>query len=366
MEERTHGVIWHNPDSFFHYNGWPSVAKDNEGTLYVVFSGFRAAHICPFGKTVLCKSWDDGKTWSAPIIVNDTYLDDRDAGVVCLGGKKILVSWFAHPVSEYTTTYSGAIRNSWAGSASVLDQYGTIPPEKGMGGSFVRVSNDGGLTWGPTVKLPVNTPHGPILKKDGSLLYLGKEHYSYGEETPHVVSAWESRDDGMTWQKLGEVPLPSNSLDTNMEPHSLELDCFHEPHAVELDDGTILGVVRAQGKEVDFGFTMYQTISTDGGKTWSEMAPMHICGSPPHLIKHSSGAVILVYGRRAEPFGERAIISKDGGKTWSDEITLCETTPCDLGYPASVELSDGSILTVYYQQYENEGFPSILYTKWKL
>lgn len=162
------------------------------------------------------------------------------------------------------------------------------------------------------------------------------------------------------------MPLPSNSLDANAESHSLELDCFHEPHAVELDDGTILGVVRAQGKEVDFGFTMYQTISNDGGKTWSEMVPMHICGSPPQLIKHSSGAVILVYGRRAEPFGERAIITKDGGKTWSDEITLCETTPCDLGYPASVELSDGSILTVYYQQYEREGFPSILYTKWEL
>lgn len=365
-KQNEHGVIWHNPDSFFHYNGWPTICKDDEGTLYTVFSGFRASHICPFGKTVLCKSYDEGKTWSIPMIINDTFLDDRDAGIVCLGGKKLLVSWFSHPVSQYTTTYSGSIRNSWAGSGGVLDQYHTIPDEKGMGGSFVRVSHDGGLTWGATVKVPVSAPHGPILRKDGSLLYLGKEHYSYGVETPQVVAAWESRDDGITWQKLGEVPLPASSLDTNAEPHSYELDAFHEPHAVELDDGTILGVIRAQGKDVDFGFTMYQTSSTDGGKTWSQMIPLHICGSPPHLLKHSSGAVILVFGRRSEPFGERAIVTYDGGKTWSDEIVICETTPSDLGYPASVELADGSILTVYYQQFEHEGFPSILCTRWNL
>ncbi len=356
MEQRNHGVIWHNPNSFFRYNGWPTVCKDDEGTLYVVFSGFRASHICPFGKTVLCKSWDDGKTWSVPMIINDTFLDDRDAGVICLGGKKILVTWFSHPTNVYLNEYSNFIRNSWAGNGSVLDQYPTIPAGQDLGGCFVRVSEDGGMTWGDTVKLPVNTPHGPILMKDGSILYLGKEHYSHGEENPEVISTWESRDDGKTWQKLGELTPPAGTGWHN----------FHEPHAVELDDGTILGIIRAQGSEVAFGFTMYQTMSTDGGKTWSEMIPMNICGSPPHLLKHSSGAVVLVYGRRAEPYGERAIVTYDGGKTWSDEIIICETTPTDLGYPASVELSDGSIFTVYYQQYEQEGFPSILCTKWHL
>jgi len=351
-----HGIIWHNPHSFFRYNGWPSVCKDDEGTLYAVCSGFRVSHICPFGKTVLFKSWDDGKTWSVPMVINDTYLDDRDAGILCLGGNTILVTWFAHPVSVYTSTYDKYIRDAWGGSGGVLDMYPTIPEEHSMGGSFIRVSHDGGMTWDPTVKVPVSSPHGPLLKKDGSILYLGKEHYSYGAEKEHIIAAWESRDEGKTWQKLGETDIPAGT----------KWDNFHEPHAVELDDGRILGIIRAQGAEVEFGFTMYQTYSDDGGKTWSDMVPMGICGSPPHLLKHSSGAVVLVYGRRAEPFGERAIVTRDGGKTWSDEIVLCETTPCDLGYPASVELSDGSILTVYYQQYEKEGFPSILATRWSL
>ncbi len=358
MANFEHGVIWHNPHSFFRYNGWPSICKDDEGVLYAVCSGFRVTHVCPFGKTVLFKSWDEGKTWSIPMVINDTYLDDRDAGIVHLGGKTVLVTWFAHPVSEYTTTYAAGIRGAWGGSGGVLDMYDKIPEEHGKGGSFVRVSHDGGMTWGPTIKLPVNTPHGPIVLKDGTLFYLGKEHYSYGEETPKVISTWVSHDEGTTWEKRGELSVPADGT---------HWDNFHEPHAAELPDGRILGVIRAQGKEVDHGFTVYQSYSADGGKSWSEMVSLGFSGSPPHLLTHSSGAIVMVYGRREAPFGERAKVTYDGGETWSEEIVLCETSPCDLGYPASVELSDGSILTVYYQQKaEGEGFPSILCTRWNL
>jgi hypothetical protein len=31
-----------------------------------------------------------------------------------------------------------------------------------------------------------------------------------------------------------------------------------------------------------------------------------------------------------------------------------------------VELDDGSLMTVYYQKYEDDPYCSILYTKWKL
>ncbi|MGN1346013.1 MAG: sialidase family protein, partial [Eubacteriales bacterium] len=340
----------------FRYNGWPSVCRDDEGTLYAICSGFRVAHICPFGKTVLFKSWDEGKTWSIPMVINDTYLDDRDAGILCLGGKTLLVTWFAHPVSVYQNQYSSSIRGAWGGSGGVLDMYGSIPEEYGHGGSFVRVSHDGGMTWGKTVKVPVSTPHGPILRRDGSILYLGKEHYSEGAETPEVISAWESRDEGQTWSKLGELSPPEGTAWAN----------FHEPHVLELDDGTLLGVIRAQGPEVAYGFTMYQSMSRDGGKTWSEMIPLGVAGSPPHLLRHSSGALILTYGCRSVPYGERALVSRDNGATWTESYCISETTPCDLGYPASVELSDGSLLTVYYQQYEQEGFPSILCTRWFL
>lgn len=352
----AHGAIYHNPNSFFGYCGWPSVCKDDEGTLYAVCSGFRAAHICPFGKTVLFKSWDEGKTWSIPMVINDTYLDDRDAGIISLGGKKVLVTWFTHPVECYKTRYNNYIRNAWGGSGGVLDMYDTIPDGQRDGASYVRVSEDGGMTWGETVKVPVSAPHGPILRRDGSLLYFGKEMYSHSKDLPDIVAAYESRDDGRTWTKLGEVPKPEGTVWNN----------FHEPHVLELENGRLIGMIRAEGKEIGPNFTVYQSVSDDGGRTWTEMVGLGISGSPPHLLQHSSGAIVMVYGRRQLPFGERALISRNGGETWEDEYIINGANSGDIGYPCSVELSDGSILTVYYQHYGDDNYPSLLWSRWEL
>ena len=76
---------------------------------------------------------------------------------------------------------------------------------------------------------------------------------------------------------------------------------------------------------------------------------------------------MCVYGRRKEPFGESAMISRDGGKTWDMDYILHTDAPSgDLGYPASVELSDGSIFTVYYQKPAADEPCTLMYTRWTL
>ena len=57
----------------------------------------------PFGKTVMYISRNGGKTWTPPIIINDTYLDDRDAGILYMGNGKLLVSWFTRNAEEYNS-----------------------------------------------------------------------------------------------------------------------------------------------------------------------------------------------------------------------------------------------------------------------
>ncbi|MCP4639569.1 MAG: exo-alpha-sialidase, partial [bacterium] len=81
-----------------------------------------------------------------------------------------------------------------------------------------------------------------------------------------------------------------------------------------------------------------------------------------------NGWLVVSYGRRKEPFGERACISKDGGKTWDveNEIVLSEALNSDLGYPASVQLDDGSIFTIYYEVQEAGVRPPLRYTHWEL
>ena len=67
------------------------------------------------------------------------------------------------------------------------------------------------------------------------------------------------------------------------------------------------------------------------------------------------------------PYGQRARISRDDGATWSDEIILRDDGPDgDLGYPCSVELPGGDILTVYYQKRPGESLCSILWTQWRI
>lgn len=351
-----HGVVWQNRDTFFGYSGWPTVCRADNGVLYVSASAFRAAHICPFGKTALFRSFDNGRTWSIPMVVNDTALDDRDSGILSLGGKKLLISWFCHPTELYLDKYKERIIHDWYGSKGLLDMYPTLPPEENHGGSYIRISRDGGMTFGEPRRVPVTAPHGPTLLKDGSLLYFGRQMRAsdVASDPNWEIAAYRSTDEGESWELLAVIPTPADQ------------GTFCEPHALQLPDGRILGAVRASGAAAYHGFTMYTTYSDDGGRTWTPIQHLDVSGAPPHLMLHSSGAVILSFGRREEPYGERALISYDGGETWEDEYIIRDAFSTDLGYPASVELNDGSILTVYYQKPDESTPPSILYSRWTL
>ena len=80
-------------------------------------------------------------------------------------------------------------------------------------------------------------------------------------------------------------------------------------------------------------------------------------------MTRSSGCVVCVYGDRHEPYGQRAPVSRDGLR-WGEEIILRDDgANRDLGYPSSVELEDGSILTVYYRRLPEDAKNSALYTR---
>ncbi|MBE6598872.1 MAG: exo-alpha-sialidase [Ruminococcaceae bacterium] len=366
--KREHYIINRPENLIFNYHGWPSVCRDERGVLYAVASSHRLSHICPFGLTAMYMSFNEGKTWTPPIIVNDTELDDRDAGIIYMGGGRLLVTWFTHPADVYRTKYRDFIVNSskpyMAGvSEAILDEtYAALPEEKRQGGSYVRISEDYGVTWSEKIKVPVSAPHGPSLMTDGTLLYLGKNHYGAASELAEGgIGAYRSRDFGRTWEFVSALTSPDGLTWNNL----------HEPHVIDLGNGHLLGAIRAQGDEVPFGSTMYITHSHDNGASWSDMECVNEYGLPPHLLLHSSGKVILSYGKRGDaPVGERALVSSDGGRTWDKMYLLDDRAPSpdygDLGYPATAELADGSLLTVYYQKHGGDSFPSLLATRWEL
>ena len=362
------GIVGRQDSGYFCYQGWPTVAKAEDGTLYAVSSGHRLDHVCPFGKNLMYVSHDEGETWSAPMIVNDTYLDDRDAGLVCWGDGNMMLTWFNNEPEVFDSPGRQRMYPNITEpfSQAMLAKWASLPKE--VYGSFSRISRDGGKTWSKPRRAPVNAPHGPIRRKDGSFLYVGAERLSgYADIPTGAICAVESHDDGETWEFLSALPAPK-------EHHGKPICGVCEPHCADLGDGEILAAIRCFLLGEDrfhdqFRFTMYTCRSFDGGKTWDEPVFTERDGAPPHLMLHSSGALVLCCGKRVPPYGQFARISYDKGLTWSEDIPISREAPLpvvDQGYPSSVELANGDILTTYYQRLPNDTFPSVLYTRWRL
>jgi sialidase-1 len=327
------------------YIGWPTIGKMKDGELIAIFSGDRDAHVCPWGKTQIIRSRDNGKTWSQPETINNTVLDDRDAGIIQTAQGTIVISWFtsiAFTLPVYKTAYERYARFAEKIIPEVREKYL---------GNWVRRSEDGGKTWGEAVRTKVSAPHGPISLKDGRLLYVGTSQY----EQRKGIFIEESTDDGRSWKVIAELPKTDETW--NMS----------EPHMVELASGKLIAMVRNEPKDRTKCFLL-QSESTDGGKTWTPLHSTGIWGYPPHLIQLKNGWVMVVYGYRLEPYSQRACISKNEGKTWdiANPITIANAIGPDMGYPSSVQLDDESILTTFYQA-PKAGDPTLLMsTHWKL
>ena len=93
-----------------------------------------------------------------------------------------------------------------------------------------------------------------------------------------------------------------------------------------------------------------------------------IRGLPPHLLHLGEDVLLVTYAKRWEPYGVYACLSRDGGATWDcdREFRLSAAPNSDLGYPASVQLGDGSIWTVYYQAEKADEKTCLMGTHWRL
>ena len=164
----------------------PVLQKPTSGELLVVFSGNRDAHVCPFGITQMVRSTDNGETWTDPETINNTPLDDRDAGILETRKGTLLVNWFTSLAFDTKKFYD---RNpSWKRHAGKLGD----ETKKYWIGNWTRRSINGGLSWEEPVKQIVSAPHGPIELSDGRLLYVGTGIVN----DQKVIGVEQSLDDG--------------------------------------------------------------------------------------------------------------------------------------------------------------------------
>ena len=328
-----------------YYRGWPTVLRLRDGSLMVAYSGGRDAHVCPFGRVEAMYSMNEGRTWSWPQVVLDTPIDDRDAGLLETSKGTLLLSTFR------TIGFTRPDRRGrYAKDQARWDRYmeGHDPMQWAENQSpMILRSEDGGRSWSAPVDIPMSSPHGPIELSDGRLLFPGIEgvgkglYYKPGERR---VGVWESRDDGRTWSLLAEIPT---------RPGDDSVD-YHELHGIQAANGNIVVQIRSHDGHKEIGDVadrhMLQTISKDGGRTWSVPRSIGLNGYPPHFLRLRDDRLLMTYDQRHAPFGVAALISSDHGETWSEPIVLTKNQKkLDQAYASTAQLADGSFLTVWYE-----------------
>ena len=344
------GVVSLRPN---HYHGWPTLARRRSGQLLLVCSGGRESHVCPFGQVELMRSDDDGNTWTFPRVLLDLAIDDRDAGILETARGTLLATTFSSLAYEYQfnngniNKWDAARQARWRGAHNRI----SAAERKAQLGTWMLRSTDGGVTWSTPYDSIVNSPHGPIQLADGRQLYAGKDLWKSGQ----WIGVCESTDDGRSWKKLAQIPTRAGD-----DPGE-----YHELHAVEATNGTI--VVQIRNNNPANRSETLQTESPDGGKTWSVPHPIGVWGLPSHLLRLRDGRLLMSYGYRRKPFGNQVRISTDHGKTWGEPVTISgDGANGDLGYPSTVELQDGTLLTAWYEQMSSRPRAVLRLAKWSL
>jgi hypothetical protein len=195
------------------------------------------------------------------------------------------------------------------------------PKGHGKGAIQMKRSTDGGLTWSerlPTPKswetsLETPTIHRVIDPNGRKRLIVFSGLY------PIRMSV--SEDDGVTWSELRPIGefggiVAMGFVEPLKTGRGHYLAMFH-------DDGRFF---RKDGKQSPV-MTLYQTISKDGGLTWSEpqeifkSEQIHLC--EPGFIRSPNGkqiAVLLRENKRVR--NSHVIFSNDEAKTWTQPREL--------------------------------------------
>jgi len=290
----------------------------------------------------------------------DGPIDDRDSGLLETAQGSILVTTFTsdayvsrleqeieRKANHHVEAWSDEHLARWQSAHARID---AEQRNKELGQWMIR-STDGGVTWSARYPVPVDSPHGPIQLADGRLLYAGQKLWHSNRES----EICHSNDDGKTWSKLADLPVREGDLQNK----------YHELHVVECDNHDL--VMHIRNHNAANKSETLQSESSDGGNTWSTPHAIGVWGLPSHLLKLRDGRLLMSYGYRRPPFGNQARVSEDRGKTWSEAITISDDGyVIDLGYPSTVQVDDGSLITVWYEKMFGSYKAVIRQARWTL
>ncbi len=278
------------------YQAFPDLCRLKNGDLMCIFyAGY--THISfpspehPKGGAIgAILSKDEGETWSEPRILFDSPADDRDPSICCLPDGTLLCNYFNYDKNqaiEVCLIRSTDNGETWSEPEVVAPSFATSTP--------IRRLRSGRLVM-------------PVYTVDGN----GKRAYA---------AVILSDDKGRTWSSPHPIGLKAEKI-------------IDETDIYERKDGTLLAVCRE---------VMVGSVSKDGGKHWSEVYPLGFVGHCPYLLMTKQG--VLLMGHRVPQTSLH--YSVDEGRTWQGSVLIDNFIGA---YPSMVNLKDGSVLCVYYEE----------------
>ena len=268
----------------------PQLAASGEGAIYALYTVGREIPGRRFPASALrfARSEDDGRTWSEPVSVNEGE------------------TFGSHNFHSLLAAPGGVVYASWLSSVD------------GASGVWLRRSNDGGRTWGPSTGIHLE-PTCPCCRTalaagpDGSLYAAWRKIFP-GDVRDVVVA--RSTDGGMTWS----APVRPR------EDGWVFPGCPHAGPSLKVGSDGVVHIAWWTGKTGEAG--VYYARSEDGAVTF---APTAIAtgarSNPAHvqlaLLNDSRVAVawddgqsdmpeILVRVGKGSQFGRSARLSTSG------------------------------------------------------
>jgi hypothetical protein len=310
---------------------WPNLTRLPDGTIIATLFN-QPTHGGWEGDLDCWASTDDGGTWTfrgrpGPHEAGTTRMNCA-AGLAANGDLLVLCS-------------------GWDGRAA---PYGQSKPfaESNTLCAWICRSSDQARTWRRTGELPGLPERGTlipfgriVIAGDGTLraaVYASDKHH---DEKRTAVYMLVSRDDGVTWQVLSKIAESGN-----------------ETALLPLAQGRWLALSRMSC------LSLYA--SSDNGDTWDLEGPLTLPRQfPGDLLRLADGRIVATYGNRnANNFGVDTRISRDGGVTWGPPARVSAMPSGDGGYPSSVQLADGRILTAFYCQISGKHHYEMFVSTW--
>ena len=181
----------------------------------------------------------------------------------------------------------------------------------------VRLSRDGGITWGaPNAVITdrqgyfvLNNDRVIRLKNGRLLVPVSRHKLADPDWHKGILRSYYSDDEGLTWESGDMVPSPDSVI-------------TQEPGVVELSDGRVMMIIRASGG------AQYRAFSSDQGITWSYAERTEFASpiSPASIERLPTGELLLLWNNNGKPGpkfykGIRSplsiAISRDEGTTFS-------------------------------------------------